>query len=90
MPPVSRAARIVDVIALVLIAGGGAIFVTALGQFREVAKLSYRHPGPPNQSALAAADQARYLAYGSVVMVLLGCVVAVLGAIRVARAKRRA
>lgn len=78
-----------DLVALALIAGGVAVFLAALGQFREISKLSYRHPGPPDQSALAAADQARYLAYGAVTMVVLGCVVAVAGAIRVARAKQR-
>ncbi|MDB4914625.1 MAG: hypothetical protein JWM95_2269 [Gemmatimonadetes bacterium] len=88
MPLVSRRARLVDLAALCCIAAGVAIFVGALSRFGEIAKLSYRHPGPPNQSALAAADHARYLAYGGVLMVIAGCVIAVTGAVRVARNKR--
>ena len=53
----------------------------------EISKLSYRHPGPPSQSALAAADRARYLAYAGVAIILGGCVVGVAGAIRLSMRK---
>jgi hypothetical protein len=77
-----------DLAALACIAAGVAIFVGALSRFGEIAKLSYRHPGPPNQSALTAADHARYLAYGGVLLVIIGCVIAVGGAVQLARRKK--
>lgn len=88
MPSVSRRARLVDLSALACLVAGVLVFLSALDRFSAIAKLSYRHPGPPNQSALTAADHARYMAYGGVALVVVGCVVAVAGAIHVARARK--
>lgn len=56
----------------------------------EIGKLSFKHPGPPSQSALAAADRARYLAYAGVATIVAGCVVGVTGTILLSRRKAAA
>jgi hypothetical protein len=73
--------------ALLLILVGGAMGYAASLRLQEIGKLSYRHPGPRSQSALTAADHARYLAYGGVGFVILGCVIGAGGAIQGARRK---
>jgi hypothetical protein len=87
MPPVSRRARLLDLAALGSIVLGAALCLTANAQMTEIGKLSYRHPGPPSMSALKAADKARFLAYGGVLIVAGGCAVGVAGAIRHSRRK---
>lgn len=77
-----------DLAALLCIVGGVALCVIAAGQLREIGKLSYQNPGPAEQSALAAADRARYLSYGGVVLIVAGCLVGVVGAVQHSRAKR--
>lgn len=85
MSTISRRDRLVDLAALVCIIAGAAMYLVANARLGEISKLSYKHPGPPSESALAAADQARYLAYAGVAVIVAGCVVGAVGAIRVAR-----
>jgi hypothetical protein len=85
MPTISRSDRLVDLAALAFILLGAALGLVAIGRLRDISQLSYRHPGPRSESALAAADRARYLAYGGVALVAAGFVVGVTGAVRVAR-----
>ena len=87
MPTVSRRARILDLSALGCILLGAALCLMANDRMTEIGKLSFMHPGPPTQSALAAADRARYLAYGGVALIVAGGVVGVAGTIRLSRRK---
>jgi hypothetical protein len=87
MPAVSRRARMLDLAALACIVAGAILCLIANARLTEISKLSYRHPGPPDQSALAAADRARYLAYGGVALIVGGCAVAVTGSMHMARRK---
>jgi hypothetical protein len=88
MSTVSRAARLVDLASLVCILVGAVLCYSASLRFQEIGKLSYKQPGPRSESALAAADRARYLAYGGVVLIVAGCAVGVGGAISVARRRK--
>jgi hypothetical protein len=88
MPTVTRQARLLDLACLVFILAGGGMGYAASVRLQEISKLSYRHPGPRSESALAAADHARYLAYGGVALVILGCVIGAGGAIQGARRKQ--
>ena len=88
MPTVSRNARLMDLAALGLILLGVALCLAANSRMKEIGRLSYQHPGPPSQPALAEADRARYIAYGGVGVILAGCVVAVAGAIGHSRRKQ--
>jgi len=87
MPTVSRRARLLDLASLGCILFGAALCLISNSQMTEISKLSYKHPGPPSESALAAADRARYLAYAGVAIIVAGCVVGVAGAIRLSRRK---
>ncbi|MEO5817175.1 MAG: hypothetical protein ABIT20_18040 [Gemmatimonadaceae bacterium] len=87
MPTVSRRARILDLAALGCILAGAALCLVSNSQMTEISKLTYRHPGPPSQSALAAADRARYLAYAGVAIIIAGCIVGVAGTVRLSRRK---
>jgi hypothetical protein len=87
MSTVSRRARLIDLGALACIVAGAALCLLAGARLTDIGKLSYTHPGPRNQSALEAADRARYLAYGGVALVFIGCGVAVAGAIGHSRRK---
>ena len=87
MPPVSRNARLMDLAALALILLGAALCLIANARMQEIGRLSYKHPGPPSESALAAADRARYFAYAGVSVIGAGCIVAVAGALGHSRRK---
>ena len=87
MPIVSRRARLLDLAALGSILLGAAICLWSNARLTEIGKLSFRHPGPPSVSALAAADHARYLAYGGIALIIAGCVTGVAGTIRLSRRK---
>lgn len=87
MTNVSRRARLYDLAALGCLVVGAALCAIASRQLTEIGKLSYQHPGPPNQSALDAADRARYLAYAGVGFIAMGCGAAVVGAIGHSRRK---
>jgi hypothetical protein len=82
MPTVSRRARFVDLISLVCILAGAALCYAMGLRLEEIGKLSYQHPGPRSESALAAADRARYLAYGGVALIAVGCAVGAVGTLR--------
>ena len=85
MATVSRTARLVDLASLVCILAGAALCYVASLRLQEIGKLSYQHPGPRRSPALAAADRARYLAYGGAALIVVGGAVGVGGAISVAR-----
>jgi hypothetical protein len=85
MAPVTRRDRLVDLAALLLVLAGIALCLVANAQLHEISRYTFQHPGPRTVSALAAADRARYLAYGGVATVVAGVVVGLVGAIRVAR-----
>jgi len=85
MSHVTRAARVLDLACLACILAGGLLGYAASLRLQEIGKLSYRHPGPRNESALAAADRARYMAYAGVTLVVIGCLAAAGGAINVTR-----
>ena len=85
MTTVSRRARLVDLGSLVCILAGAVLCYAASLRLREIGKLSYRHPGPRTESALTAADHARYIAYGGIGLIIAGCAIGVGGAIRLAR-----
>jgi hypothetical protein len=85
MATVSRADRLVDYAALVLLIIGIALYLDAATRLRAIATLSYEHPGPRGHSALAAADRARYESYAGIAAAVAGCVVGVASAVRHAR-----
>ena len=76
-----------DLTALACIVAGALVCLMANARLTEISQLTYRHPGPPNVSQLAEADNARYLAYGGVALVIVGCIVGVTGALHLARRK---
>lgn len=85
MTSVTRGDRRVDLVALLLIAAGGALYVDGAARLREVARLSFAHPGPRGVKQLDVADRARYEANGGMVLVALGGLTGVAGAVRAAR-----
>lgn len=85
MPTPNPRDRLIDIAVLVLILLGAALCATANSRLHDISRLSYRNPGPSSISQLAAADRARYLAYGGVGLILVGCVVAGIGAVRLSR-----
>ena len=87
MPTVTRQARLLDLACLLCILLGGGMGYAASTRLQDISKLSYRHPGPRSESALTAADHARYLAYGGIGLVIVGCVIGAGGAIKGARRK---
>lgn len=89
MPTVSRGDRIVDAAALALILLGIVLYLVASSRLHAIGKLSYKQPGPATESALAAADRARYIANGGAGLIAAGCLVGAAGAIRVARRRTR-
>ena len=84
----TRRDRLGDFVAVVLIVAGVALYILAYGRLQDISQLSYRHPGPPSVSQLATAERARYLANGGVGLIVLGCVVGTVAAVRMARRKR--
>ena len=87
MPDVLRRDRIVDVVALVLILLGLALYVDSQVRFRAIMRYSYLHPGPRGVSQLTAADHARYEADTAFGLVVVGAVVGVTAAVRHSRRK---
>jgi hypothetical protein len=85
MATVSRRDRLTDLAALVLILAGIALYLDGTARLRAISAYSYRHPGPPGQSALVAADHARYEANGGLALAAAGCLVGVFSAVRHAR-----
>lgn len=81
MAIVSRRDRLTDLAALVLLLAGIALYVDAGARMRAISAYSYQHPGPRGESALAAADRARYESYGGLGLAVLGCAVGVASAL---------
>jgi len=78
MSSVSRRDRQIDLGALLLIAIGAALYIVAAVKLHAISLYSRTNPGPPG--ALVAADQARYMSYAGVGLIILGCVVGVVAA----------
>jgi hypothetical protein len=85
MSTVSRRDRLTDLAALVLILAGIALYLDGTARLRAISAYSYRHPGPGGQSALTAADHARYESNGGISLVAAGCAAGVYSALRHAR-----
>jgi uncharacterized membrane protein YedE/YeeE len=87
MPTVSRRDRFTDLAALVLILAGIALYLNGTARLRAISELSYQHPGPRGQSALEAADHARYESNGGIALAIAGCIVGVGSALSHSRRK---
>ena len=87
MADVLRRDRIVDVVALLLIVAGLALYGDSQLRFRAIMNFSYQHPGPVGVSQLAAADTARYEANGAFALVIIGAAAGVVAALRHTRRK---
>jgi hypothetical protein len=85
MATVSRRDRLTDLAGLVLILAGIALYLDAGARLRTISGYSYQNPMPHRQSALAAADRARFESYGGLALAVLGCAVGVASAVRHAR-----
>jgi hypothetical protein len=90
MATVSRRDRLTDLAALVVILAGIALYVDAGARMRTISAYSYQHPGPRGESALAAADWARWESYGGLAVAMFGCAVGVGSALRHSQARRLA
>lgn len=88
MADVLRRDRIVDLVALLLILLGAALYVDSQLRFRAIMQYSYRHPGPRGVSQLTAADHARYEANTAFGFVIVGAAVGITAAVR--HSRRRA
>ena len=82
MSNVSRHDRFVDLVALLLILIGIALYFDSNSRFHTIMAFSYRHPGPHGQSQLAAADRARYEYYAALSIAALGGIIGVVSAVR--------
>ena len=87
MPDVHRRDRLVDVVALLLILLGVALYADSQRRFHDITGFSWKHPGPRGASQLVAADHARYEANTAFGLIALGAVVGVTGAVRHSRRK---
>ena len=85
---ISRTDRLYDLAALAAIVAGIAAYLDAGARLRAIAVYTYRHPGPRGISQLVAADHARYESYAGVALILLGCAIGVVSAVRVSRRAR--
>jgi hypothetical protein len=85
MPIVSRRDRLTDLAALVVIIAGIALYLDGTRRLHAISLFSFQHPGPRGQSALVAADHARYESNVGIAGVIVGCAVGVLSALRHAR-----
>jgi hypothetical protein len=85
MPDVLRRDRLVDLVALLLILVGAALYVDSQLRFRDVMRYSFAHPGPRGVSQLTAADHARYEANTAFGFVIAGAAIGVAAAVRHSR-----
>jgi hypothetical protein len=85
MPLVSRRDRLTDLTALLIIVLGVALYLDGTQRLQAISRLSYRNPGRRGESALAAADRARYESNAGLAFVAAGCLVGVGSAVRHAR-----
>jgi hypothetical protein len=85
MPTVSRRDRLTDLAALLIILLGVAIYLDGARRLQAISRLSHRSPAPRGQSALAAADRARYESNGGLALAAAGCAGGVWSAVRHSR-----
>ena len=78
MTTVSRRDRLVDLSALLLIVAGAVLYLVSAVKLHSISLYSKSNPGPPG--ALVAADQARYLSYAGVALVVVGACVGIAAA----------
>jgi hypothetical protein len=83
MATVTRRDRLVDLAALLLILAGVATYLDGAARLREIARLSFRHPGPQGVRQLDVADRARYESNGGMALIGVGALVGVASALRV-------
>jgi hypothetical protein len=79
MTSVSRLHRQVDLAALGFILLGGALYLGARLRMEQISRFTWRNPGPAG--AVASVDQARYATYLAVVLIGVGCMVGLVGAV---------
>ena len=87
---ISRTDRLFDLAALAAIVAGAGLYLDAGARLRAIAVYTYRHPGPRGVSQLVAADHARYESYAGLALIVAGCVIGVVSAVRVSRRARTA
>lgn len=87
MPDVLRRDRIVDVVAVLMILLGLALYADSQRRFGDVMRYSWKHPGPRSVSQLDMADRARYEANTSFGFAIVGAAVGVVAAVRHSRRK---
>ena len=85
MASVTRRDRYADLAALLLIVAGAASYVHGTSRLRDIARLTFAHPGPRGVKQLDVADNARYEANGGIVLVAFGALTGVASAVRVFR-----
>ena len=85
MATVSRRDRLVDLAGLVLILAGIALHLDASARLRTILTYSYQHPGPKDQSAVAAVTRAGQESNAGLALGVLGCAVGVASAVRHSR-----
>ena len=85
MPDVLRRDRIVDVVAMLLILLGVALYVDSQLRFRTITSYTWQHPGPRGASQLVAADHARYEANAAFGLVAVGAAIGIASAVRHSR-----
>ena len=85
MATITRRDRHADIAALLLIVAGAALYVDGTARLRDIAQLTFAHPGPRGVKQLDVADRARYESNGGIVLVVLGGLAGVGSAVRVAR-----
>jgi hypothetical protein len=88
MSDVLRRDRIVDIVAVLLILLGLAVYADSQRRFGDVMRYSWKHPGPRSVSQLDMADRARYEANTAFGFVIVGAAVGVVAA--VSHSRRRA
>jgi hypothetical protein len=79
MTQVSKLDRQADLAAVLIIAAGVALYLSAAIRLYSISQYSKTNPGPPG--ALVAADHARYASYAGVALVGIGCLVSVAAAV---------
>jgi hypothetical protein len=77
----------VDLVAMLLILLGLALYADSQRRFGDIMQYSFRHPGPPGVSQLTAADHARYEANTAFAFVIVGATVGAAAAVRHSRRK---
>jgi hypothetical protein len=85
MATVTRRDRFVDLAALLLILAGAGLYLDGTARLRDIARLSFKHPGAPGIRQLDVADRARYESNGGIGLVILGAVIGTASALRVVR-----